>query len=63
MFTVLPFLSLYVQPYHVVWGYYYLIVVTILVRCNGKQFFPTAEKKFKTRISERSEGELAELME
>ena len=37
----------FICTYHVVWGYYYILLLTILVRCNGKHFFAPAEKKIK----------------
>ena len=44
-FTVMPFLSLYI--YHIVWGYYYIMLFTILVRCNEKQCFHLLKKSLK----------------
>ena len=34
----------FVYIYHIIWVYDYIILFTILVRCNGKQFVPPVEK-------------------
>ena len=52
----------FVCTYHVVWGYLFIILFTILVRCNGKHIFLSAEKKIKTWRTGTSQEEVGHLM-